>query len=115
MITSEQIRAARALLRLDQGEVARRARISPATLRRLEAPHGETAVGATVLATVEHVLVQAGARFSHVGVRPAGADPDADPGLVADLLAIADSSAARPVLDPHFDESALYGRDGLPG
>lgn len=36
MITADQLRAARALLRLDQAELARRAGVSPATLRRVE-------------------------------------------------------------------------------
>lgn len=35
-ITSEQIRAARALLRLEQAELAERARVSVVTIRRLE-------------------------------------------------------------------------------
>jgi DNA-binding transcriptional regulator YiaG len=35
MITADQIRAARALLRLDQRELAQRAHVSLATLRRV--------------------------------------------------------------------------------
>ena len=38
LITPEQIRAARALLRLEQDELARRANVSVVTVRRLEAP-----------------------------------------------------------------------------
>ena len=40
IITPEQIRAARALLRLEQDELARRAQVSVATVRRLEAAEG---------------------------------------------------------------------------
>ena len=40
LITPDQIRAARALLRMDQEELARRANVSVVTVRRLEAPDG---------------------------------------------------------------------------
>ena len=40
LITPAQIRAARALLRMDQEELARRANVSVVTVRRLEAPDG---------------------------------------------------------------------------
>jgi DNA-binding transcriptional regulator YiaG len=40
LITPDQIRAARALLRMDQEDLARRANVSVVTVRRLEAPDG---------------------------------------------------------------------------
>ena len=44
MATSEQIKAARALLRMEQEELARRAGVSVTTIRRLEAADREYAV-----------------------------------------------------------------------
>lgn len=40
MITSQQLRAARALLGIDQCELARLAGLSPATIQRMEASNG---------------------------------------------------------------------------
>ena len=40
MITSQQLRAARALLGIDQGELARLSGLSPATIQRMEASNG---------------------------------------------------------------------------
>ena len=49
LITPAQIRAARALLRMDQDELARRANVSVVTVRRLEAPDGLSKVGLVLL------------------------------------------------------------------
>ena len=40
MITSQQLRAARAMLGIDQGELARLSGLSPATIQRMEASNG---------------------------------------------------------------------------
>lgn len=40
MITSQQLRAARALLGIDQNELARLSGLSPATIQRMEASNG---------------------------------------------------------------------------
>lgn len=40
MITSQQLRAARALLGIDQGELAGLCGLSPATIQRMEASNG---------------------------------------------------------------------------
>lgn len=40
MLTAEQLRAARAMLRMDQEELARRANVSVETIKRLEALRG---------------------------------------------------------------------------
>lgn len=40
MITSQQLRAARALLGIDQNELARLSGLSPATIQRMEASKG---------------------------------------------------------------------------
>ena len=55
-ITPEQIRAARALLRLAQGELAMRVDISVATLRRLEGEEGGKRVAPGTLAGVRAAL-----------------------------------------------------------
>ena len=52
LITPEQVRAARALLRLDQATLARSAGISVVTLRRLEDQRGLSKVALTTVDTV---------------------------------------------------------------
>jgi len=59
-ITPEQIRAARALLRLDQARLAGDAGISVVTLRRLEDPHGLSKVAPATVNAVRLVLEKAG-------------------------------------------------------
>ena len=63
LITPEQIRAARALLRLDQSVLARDAGISIITLRRLEDRHGLSKVAPATVDSVRRVLGKAGAEF----------------------------------------------------
>ena len=65
----EQIRAARALLRLEQAELAERAGASVVTVRRLESAQGRERVAPRILARVRTVLEQAGAEFIPDGVR----------------------------------------------
>ncbi|MFL5284090.1 MAG: multiprotein-bridging factor 1 family protein [Rhodopila sp.] len=67
LITPEQIRAARALLRLDQAALAREAGISVVTLRRLEEPHGLAKVAPSTAETVRRTLEKAGAEFIDQG------------------------------------------------
>jgi transcriptional regulator with XRE-family HTH domain len=67
-ITPEQIRAARALLRIEQDELASRANVSVVTIRRLEAADAQRASRAT-RDEVRQVLEQAGAEFIEGGVR----------------------------------------------
>ena len=117
MIQAEQIRAARALLRLDQDELARRAKASVMTIRRLESLMGVTQVSSTTVDRVRQALEDAGAEFIEHGVRrrrvPA-ADPDA---LSTRLQAISQRSAREVAERPPGDvltESDLYDEDGLP-
>jgi transcriptional regulator with XRE-family HTH domain len=94
-ITPEQIRAARILLRLKQAELAERAHISVATLRRLESGQGDGRVAPSTAAEVRKVLEGAGAEFIPDGVRRRRlARPDAS-ALYEDLRAISLRSAAR--------------------
>lgn len=113
MITPEQIRAARALLRLDQGELARRARVSAATIRRLEAAGGTAKVGEDTIAAVQAELEKAGAAFIADGVRrsPPVRDPEA---IRRRLLEIAEQSAAMLAGRPLLTDDDLYDEQGLP-
>jgi transcriptional regulator with XRE-family HTH domain len=68
-ITPDQIRAARALLRVEQTKLAQDAGVSIATLRRLEARVGHSKVTPATVDRVRHVLERAGAEFIERGVR----------------------------------------------
>jgi transcriptional regulator with XRE-family HTH domain len=115
MIKADQIRAARALLRIGQEELARRAEISVATLRRLEAEDGSTRVASPTLGRVRRALEDAGADFIEDGVRRRRASTQADKEeLVRQILAIADRAAARVAERPEFSEADLYDESGLP-
>jgi hypothetical protein len=110
MITPEQIKAARALLRMEQDELARRASVSVTTIRRLEAP-GECAGAEAIF--VQMALQEAGVEFIADGVclrrktRDAGA-------LFEKLLAIATESERKLEGRPPLSMSELYNDDGLP-
>lgn len=113
-INPEQIRAARALLRIEQDDLARRAQVSVATIRRLEAADGDGRVTPATLQSVQRVLEQAGAEFITYGVRrraPKRADASA---LFRELQAISRESAARLALHGPLSDADLYGEDGLP-
>jgi transcriptional regulator with XRE-family HTH domain len=114
-ITSDQIRAARALLRLEQPEVARRAAVSVATIRRLEAPGGIEQVAAGTVDQVRRVLEAAGAEFIDHGVRRRRKREPGAEARFRKLMAIAKRSAARQARLPPFSENDLYDDDGLPG
>lgn len=73
MLSSEQIRAARALIRWDQIHLAEEAGVSVETIKRLEKIKGPllTATG-TTLAKIEHALRNAGVIFLADGETAAG-------------------------------------------
>ncbi len=113
-VTPEQIRAARALLRLEQAELAHRAHVSVVTIRRLEAADGRERVTPVTLDDVRHALEQAGAEFIPDGVRHRrAAKPDAR-SLFEDLRAISLQSAARLQGHELLTEADLYDEAGLP-
>jgi predicted transcriptional regulator len=68
-VTPDQLRAARALLHLEQAELARRAHVSVATIRRIEAVDGASRVAAVTWETIRRALEIAGAEFIPFGVR----------------------------------------------
>jgi transcriptional regulator with XRE-family HTH domain len=114
LITPEQIRAARALLRLEQDELARRAHVSVVTVRRLEAPDGITKVAPGTVDGVQRALEAAGAEFVDRGVRRRAPTPEEAEARYQAGLAIAKRSAARLKDAPPFSEDDLYDEDGLP-
>ena len=112
-VTPDQIRAARALLRLEQAELARRAHISVVAIRRLETNHRKR-VAPVTLAGVRQALEQAGVEFIPDGVRRRRtARPDAS-SLYEDLRAISLRSAARLQGRALLTDADLYDEDGLP-
>ncbi len=113
-VTPDQIRAARALLHLEQIEVARRAHVSVVTIRRLEATQSGVRVAGSTLEGVRQVLEHAGAEFIPDGVRRRpSARPDAA-ALFEELRAISLHSAERLQGSEILSEADLYDEDGLP-
>ena len=113
IITPEQIRAARALLRLEQDELTRRAQVSVATVRRLEAAESAGRVAPATLSGVRAVLEAAGAEFIPDGVRRRSGRTDAA-ALFEDLRAISLQSAAALAGHEPMAEAELYDEAGLP-
>jgi transcriptional regulator with XRE-family HTH domain len=113
MITAEQIKAARALLRLEQEELARRAGVSISTIRRLEAPSGAELVAPQTAGTVAKVLREAGVEFIHQGVTLKAKGQQAE-ALYSRLRAIAERAAEQNGSRNWLDDADLYGDDGLP-
>jgi transcriptional regulator with XRE-family HTH domain len=111
LITSEQIRAARALLRLEQEDVARRAQVSIVTIRRIEAARGTAGVTPATVAVVRQALEQAGAEFIEGGVRQRR--EDAATRLEA-LRRISLRSGERLQGQVPLTDADLYDEDGLP-
>jgi transcriptional regulator with XRE-family HTH domain len=93
MTTPEQIKAARALLRMEQDELARRAGVSVTTIRRLEAAKGEYAVAQETAQGVQNALQEAGVEFIHDGVCLKQKEEEDAKALYEKLLEIAGRSA----------------------
>lgn len=74
MITSDQIRAARALLRWPASALAATSGIGISTIKRLELQSGVPSVHAKTLESIQRALEEAGVRF--VGT------PEDSPGVV---------------------------------
>lgn len=113
-ITPEQIRAARALLGLQQAELAQRAHISVATVRRVEGESAVARVTPGTRAAVRHALERAGAEFIPNGVRRRPATRPGATSLYDELRAISLRSAARLSDRELLTENELYDADGLP-
>jgi predicted transcriptional regulator len=63
MITSEQIRGARAMLRIEQSDLAARARVSLETIKRIERKPGAISALAGTLDAIRKALESAGVIF----------------------------------------------------
>ena len=113
-ITPEQIRAARALLRLEQDELARRASVSVATVRRLEAANGFERVAPATLDGVRQALETAGAEFIEDDVRRRQRTSSDTEALYQKLLAISIESAAALAGHALLTDDELYDENGLP-
>ena len=113
MISAEQIKAARALLRMEQDELARLSGVSVTTIRRLEAASGERLVAETTTGTVRKALEEAGVEFIHQGVSLKSRSAD-DGALRSRLWAIAERAASRQSEREWLTDADLYGDDGLP-
>lgn len=113
IITPEQIRAARALLCPEQDELARRAQVSVATVRRLEAAKGTERVVPATLDGVRAVLEAAGAEFILDGVRCSPGRPEVAAPF-EDLRALSLQSAAALAWHEPTSDVELYDEAGLP-
>lgn len=113
-VTPEQIKAARALLRMEQEELARRAGVSVTTIRRLEAADREHAVAEETAEGVQNALQEAGVEFIHDGVCLTQKEKEDSDALYKRLLAIAEWSARLQKDGPQFTEDDLYDENGLP-
>ena len=63
MLSSDQIRGARAILRLSQADLAEAASVSLETIKRLEAMQGELKVRLDTLTRIKDALERAGIEF----------------------------------------------------
>jgi transcriptional regulator with XRE-family HTH domain len=80
LITGRQLKAARALLGIEQAELAKRARVARGTVRRMESFEGEVGSRTGTLSQVQAVLERAGIEFitgdkTGVALRPRPAKP----------------------------------------
>ena len=66
-MTSEQMRAARAMLRWDQKKLAGASKVSPATIKRLEAQNGRMEANRPTLDALRFAHEAAGAEFTNGG------------------------------------------------
>src|ERR1700674_2669182 len=112
MITADQLRAARALLRLDQSDVARRARVSPATLRRVE--RSADKASSRAIMSIQHALEAAGVEFIDNGVRcKRSRTPEEVAERLHKIREIAHQSADLAAEIPGgFSEEDLYDKNG---
>lgn len=116
MVTADQLRAARALLGLDQTGLAKRARVSLATLRRAERVNGKLPASERAVAAIQQALENAGAEFIEGGVRcRRKRSPEEVAERVRRIMEIAEHSAKLQAQYPGgFTEDDLYDENGLP-
>ena len=113
LITPEQIRAARTLLRLDQSTLAHDAGISVITLRRLEGDAGLSKVAPATVDEVRKALERAGAEFTDRGVRRSAPPPEALQSIKHEIDRIVARGAAVAAKYPPMTDDELYDENGL--
>ncbi len=113
LITPEQIRAARALLRIDQATLARDAHISVVTLRRLEEQHGLSKVAPATVAAVRRTLELAGAEFIDRGVRQGALPATSIASIKQDIDRIVARGAALMARHKPMTDDELYDENGV--
>ena len=113
-VAPDQIRAARALLRLEQAELAQRSQVSVVTIRRVEAAGTNSRVAPATIAGIRQALEAAGAEFIPGGVRRRLAS-HANGSRYEDLRSISLGSAARLRDADLLSETELYDDNGSPG
>ena len=67
IITGRQLRAARALLGMEQIELAKHSRVAIGTIRRMESFDGEVGARTSTLSQVQKALERAGVEFLNDG------------------------------------------------
>ncbi len=77
MVTAEQLRAARAMLRLSQRQLADMAHISTSAIRRMERTSGDLPYSKEIILVVQSALEAAGIRF----IDPGMPSPHGGPGI----------------------------------
>jgi transcriptional regulator with XRE-family HTH domain len=112
VITPEQIRAARALLRMDQDELARCAHVSVVTVQRLEV--GTSKVAPQTVDEVCRTLEAAGAEFIEQGVRRRKRTPEEVEARYRAIMEIAERSAAKLKDGDILTDDDLCDENGLP-
>ena len=93
--------------------MARRAKVSVVTVRRLEAPDGLSRVALGTIEEIQHALEAAGAEFLERGVRQRAWTPEEVEARYQRISAIAEKSAALFKDTPPFSEDDLYDENGL--
>jgi hypothetical protein len=99
---------------MDQEELARRAKVSVVTVRRLEGPDGLSKVAPATVDEVRRALESAGAEFIEEGVKRRGLSPEEIETRVRATLKIAAECAELLKGTPEFTEDDLYDEHGLP-
>src|ERR1700751_3821172 len=104
MITADQIRAARALLQLDQSKLAVLAPVSLATLRRSESGANTARVSVRAVSSIQRALEAAGAEFIPGGVRRRQRRSAAEVNArFRRIMSIADEAGKLATENPAFD------------
>jgi transcriptional regulator with XRE-family HTH domain len=94
MLTSEQIRAARAMLRIEQRELAERSGVSLETIKRIERIPGVVSAYTSTVAAIQSALEAAGIEFTN-GDKP-GVRLVRDPGAAQAAPHDAPASPKKP-------------------